>query len=201
MMLRLTTVAWLALAVTMVPAVELDAPEECLVCRKSHLSADHEVDYRGRTFPLCSAACEARFRAAEAEGRLDPVTSGIEPRAMLFHEDSHRPAPLASRWFLAGLFVLVGLVGGGGAAALALRRGLPVARWFVVGFIAPPIGVVGAAFAKGDGPVIRRGRTKVTTTRDASPCPACGRTNHPAARECPACGGALTPEAPSEVDA
>ncbi len=106
-------------------------------------------------------------------------------------------------WFLVGLYVLSGLVFGALAAHRALHRGRSAAAWFSLGLAFNVFGYLLLhlySSKQSEGMLsVPPGLQKVPATLNPSPCPRCGRTNHPAAEQCSGCGARLQPVVESEV--
>lgn len=174
----------------------------CLLCGNTHTSSDHAVLYKGRVIPLCSPACKEHFKELERTGGLDPLTAGIEPRAALFQADSapHRLSRNGIPFWI-GCYVLLGVVFGGGAAFIAVHKGLSAGTSFALGFALNVIGLA-IVFARPSRDTVfhAKGLRKVPTTRASLRCPACSKANHPSASECVHCGGTLEPVSRSEVN-
>ncbi len=188
-------------AISGAASATLDSPTTCLVCGELHDTADYPVEYRGQTLHLDRQECVDHFHEAARTGDLDPITSSIEPRSMLFQQDSHENPALANAYFGAGLFVLVGLACGGLTAVLAIQKGLPARMWFVIGFLLSVFGVIAVIVTKSRPTTFSaRGCPKEPLTRDEAICPECGHANHPSATRCLECGTTLTPAVASEVE-
>ncbi|NNE09367.1 MAG: hypothetical protein HKN20_12470 [Gemmatimonadetes bacterium] len=177
-------------------------PPPCLLCGNAHTAAEHSVLYKGRAIPLCSPACQEHFRELERTGGLDPLTAGIEPRAALFQADSAPQRLGGSRLpFWIGCYVLLGVLTGGGAAFVAVRKGIPAGSSFAIGFALNVIGLaIVLAKPARETEFHVTGLRKVPTTRASLRCPDCGKANHPSANLCLHCGRALEPLSRSEVN-
>ena len=181
----------------------LGKPTECLVCGRSHNSADHIVNYKGMEIPLCSGECSDHYHEAELGGKLDPITAKIEPRAALFQDDSSRPKdPLAKPFFWLGYFMLLGLVFGGATSYLAIQKGGNPWSGFLLGLLLNIVGFI-IIFMKPRQKVqfSSAGLTKVPKTRHEIVCPECGHSNHPSAKKCIECGQKIKSTIRSEVQA
>ena len=200
--MRLLIALFLAgIAISGASSAALDSPTTCLVCGELHDVADYPVEYRGQTLHLDRQECLDHFNEAARTGALDPFTARIEPRAMLFQQDSNASPVLSSTYFGVGLFVLVGLTCGGLAAVLAIQKGLPARTWFVVGFLLNVLGVMAVIVTKSRATTFSaRGCSKEPLTRAEAICPECGHANHPSATRCLECGTTLTPDVASEVE-
>jgi hypothetical protein len=157
--------------------------------------------HRGRQVALCD---DPRCCAAW-EQDPDAVFSSLQPRGALVDEPAVERPPAGAAWFLAGLWLLLGVVGGAACAYRAVSTARPAPGWFCVGFLLPVLGpVIGLAVMRsGPGGVragVPRGLGKVPRTLAPLPCPRCGETNHPRARECPRCGSPLEPAGSSELE-
>jgi len=191
-------------ALAVAPAFGADAletPVACLVCDTVHTEAGYQVEYRNRTFPLCSQKCYDEYRLAETTGTLDPITSRIEPRSMLFQQDSNPRSRLSKVYFGLGLFVLAGLVCGGLSSYVAIQKGMSPPMWFLAGLFLNVFGLLVVTFRPPRKTRFSaRGRPKMPLTHDEAICPECGHANHPSAGRCIECEVTLTPSTPSEVD-
>jgi hypothetical protein len=181
-----------------IPAGELkalDVKEVCPVSGRLHRTHLYAARYRGRIFYTCDAAALERFirnpRAFVPEST---------PQAALFRSPSPAVASFGVWLLVLGLYVVLGLVSGAFAAYVAVQKGLGGVRWFAAGLGLNVIGVA-LAFARPAREVAftRRGLTKIPTTHDPRPCPACGKPNHPSASRCGRCGAELEPVVESEV--
>jgi hypothetical protein len=134
----------------------------------------------------------------------DPQTilAQIRPRGA-FLGDLENSTPLRPVWFLAGLYILTGLVSGALCAQMALHRGRNPSTWFALGFVFNLFGCLALSILPPGGPGlpdrIPQGLGKFHTTASPVPCSHCGAKNHPTARKCSRCGRELTPAVESEV--
>jgi hypothetical protein len=182
-------------------AETLDSAVACLVCGTVHTEAGHQVEYRNRSFPLCSQKCYDEYRAAERAGNLDPITARIEPRSMLFQQNSNARSQLSKAYFGVVLFVLAGLVCGGLSSYVAIQKGMSPPLWFLAGFVLNVFGLLVVAFRPPNPTRFSaRGRSKMPLTYDEAICPECGHANHPSARRCVECETTLNPSVSSEVE-
>ena len=178
----------------------LETQTECLVCGRIHENGDHMVEYKGMDIPLCSAGCFEHYNEAVLNGKLDPITAKIEPRAALFQEDSNQKDPLTKSFFWLGYYVLLGLVFGGLASYLAVQRGSNPWSGFLLGFFLNVVGFILVRLKpKRKIPFYSEGLTKVPTTRSEIICPKCGHSNHPSAKKCIECDQKMKSPIRSEV--
>ncbi len=182
-------------------AKPLEKSLECLVCGGKHHNVDQVVKYKGMDLPLCSESCVAHFQAAQVKGELNAITGKIEPRGVLFQEDSTPKHPAKKITFWLGYFMLLGLVCGGMSAYIALQKGLPGFNHFLLGFFLNFIGIILVALKRAE--VMRfhaEGLVKIPATHTEVVCPKCGHHLHPAAKRCNACNATMQPAVSSEVE-
>jgi len=173
------------------------ADDRCAVCGNSLDSNDVVLIIMGRRVPL------KREMVAEFLSHQDQYFSTMQPRGALFQEES---TPASSDevnffWFWVGLYVLVALVSAAVSAYTAVRKGLPPARFFLVGLL---FSIPGCLYALAQSPqiltdVMHGAFPRVSVTHDPVLCPHCGAMNHPASRKCTTCGAELSPKVSSEV--
>lgn len=140
--------------------------------------------------------------ASDLAAQLRGLLRKFQPRGA-FLGSSEEYGALGWAWFLAGLYMLVGL----GFAALCAHRALhtghnPIA-WFFAGLVSTAFAYLvllmlpkQAVRAPGG---IPPGLGKFAATLPPQPCPGCGAQNHPAASRCSGCGGELKPRCESEA--
>ena len=181
-------------------AVSAPVPgEACLVCRQPVGAGDAALIHRGRRVTLHSDACMAAWNAG-----AESIFGSMQPRGALFQEPSTRPSPLASGWFMLGIYILAGLVTGAACGYMAVARGLSPLPWFFAG-LAINVIALGLLLTRGRADTsklpagIPSGLAKVPTTRAPAPCLTCGAGNHPSASRCTACGATLLPSAESDL--
>ena len=174
---------------------------ECLICGKVHQNLKNRVEYKKKHLFLCSGGCEAAFRKASIDGKLDPITAKIEPRTALFQEDSN-PKPEVGKWaYWISCYLLAGLVFGGISAYTSLQKGQNAWAGFLLGFFLNIVGgLIALLVPKRETRFQSEGLTKIPTTRSEKPCQSCGHANHPSAKRCHGCGQNLSPAIPSEVE-
>ncbi|NDQ58475.1 MAG: hypothetical protein GZ088_15520 [Acidipila sp.] len=130
------------------------------------------------------------------------IVAQIRPRGA-FLGDRENNSQLHPLWFIAGVYVLAGLVFGALCAQLALHRGLNSTGWFAAGFLFNLFGYVamlllpGAKIRSPDR--IPRGLGKFHATASPVTCTKCGAEHHPTAKKCAGCGLELRPAVESEV--
>ena len=182
------------------PVVSAKIGEHCTVCGVALTEEDVALIVRGRRVPLNKEMVDTFLNDQEK------YFSEKQPKGALFQEELQAPAGVAqggiSRgWFLFGLYVLAGLIGGGLSAYNAVSKGLRSIPYFFIGFFFNVLGylyVLTRPSQAAEG-TIPAGLVKVPTTQAPSACPACGNTNHPSACLCAACGVTLRPTRQSEV--
>ena len=170
--------------------------ETCLVCNGKVGYGDAVYRADGQRVALHAVGCESAFL-----GNPRAYTAALRPSNALFSAGTS--IGLAGYWLWTGLYVLLALVSGGLGAHFAVSKGRSPAGWFLACSLLPVIAALYLLVkrpAAGTWP-IPNGLRKLPLTRDPSPCPFCGHTNHPAAMACPGCGTTLKPQAHSEVAA
>jgi hypothetical protein len=169
----------------------------CIVCGCPIGEAGVVYLVKGRRVPVHVSDCYAKFRR-------NPLAylAALEPHGA-FLGAGGQAQDLSWGWFLAGLYVLVGLIFGALCAHRALGAGRSPSAWFAAGLALNIIGYVGlltrprlAIESPGGLP---EGLGKMPRTLSPQPCPSCGRMNHPAAGQCTDCGARLQPAVSSEV--
>ena len=107
-------------------------------------------------------------------------------------------------WFLAGLYILAGLVFAALCAQQALHSGRSPVAWFGWGLVFNVFGyllLLTRPLRPAEGLTrVPAGLGKVHVTREPSSCPECGKTNHPSAARCAGCDARLDPSSESEVE-
>ncbi len=160
----------------------------CLHCGAEMPEGSSDYQVRGVWVALCSEHCARDFAADP--GRF---LTRFLPRAALFSEEIGGAFPVRVTWLAAALYVLLGLACGGIAAHLAVSHGLPRVPWFLAGLFANVVALALLAPRARRSAAALRGLAKIPATASPSPCPACGRANHPSASRCAHCGAALAP--------
>lgn len=181
------------------PVVSAKIGEHCTVCGVALTEKDVALIVRGRRVPLNKEMVDTFLNDQEK------YFSQKQPKGALFQEELRAPAGVAQGgislgWFLLGLYVLLGLIGGGLSAYIAVSKSLRSAPYFFIGFFFNALGYLYVLTRPSR--VVERipsGLVKVPTTQAPLACPACGNTNHPTARRCAACGDNLQPASQSEV--
>jgi len=174
--------------------------EICVVSGKHLVEGDVALIVRGRRVPLCITKVDTFLKYSEK------YFAHMQPKGALFQEEMSAPSGAAlggisSGWFLFGLYVLAALVFGGMSGYSAVSKGLKPIPHFFIGFFLSAFGYLyvltrPAVAKQGEIPA---GLVKVPATSAPLPCPGCGYTNHPSARQCVGCGGKLKPMMESEV--
>jgi hypothetical protein len=173
-------------------------PDEfCIVCRRSIGKAGVVYLVNGQRVPIHVSDCYARFRR-------NPLAylASLQPHGAFLGAGSETQN-LPWGWFVAGLYVLAGVVFGALCAHRALGAGRNPAAWFGAGLALNIVGYVWllarpklAIESPGGVP---EGLGKTPASLGPQPCPRCGRMNHPAATQCADCGAQLQPTVSSEV--
>jgi hypothetical protein len=172
--------------------------EICVVCNEPIGDNDAVYLVKGQRVPVHLIVCYHKLQAHPEVflAQLQPKgaflgAGGGEQKASYF-------------WFLAGLYILVGLVFAALCAHQALQSGHSPVTWFGVGLVLNALGYLllltrprGVVAALGGVP---KGLHKIAATHAPQPCPGCGKMNHPSATECAGCGGRLQPVVESEVE-
>ena len=175
---------------------------ECLVCGRVHDSGNNIVNYKQMKLPLCSSGCEEHFKHADATGLLDPITAKIEPRGMLFQEDSNPQKDLGKWPYWISCYLLVGLIFGGIVSYQSIQKGANAWTGFLCGFLLNGLGIFLILLKpKKETRFHSKGLTKVPRTRKEILCSACEHPNHPCAKKCNKCSQTLETMAASEVEA
>jgi hypothetical protein len=175
--------------------------ERCIICGMSLTEDDLVLIVRGRRVPLKSVMVDSFL------GNQEKYFAKLQPKSALFQENLEAPPGVAqggisSGWFLFGLYILVALIFSGMSGYTAVSKGLNPIPHFFIGFFFSAFGYLyvlrrPATVKKGDIPA---GLVKVPTTNGPVPCPKCGNTNHPSAKQCADCGAKLKPRFQSEVE-
>jgi hypothetical protein len=173
--------------------------EQCIVCDLPIQGANAvQILHRGRVVHV-NEMMMPKWR--QDAGRY---FRKVQARAALFDEESLALRGLELGWLLFGVYVLVGLVAGGGCAYIAVARGLAPIPWFFAGLV----GNVAALAVLCTRPAadtsalpqgVPHGLVKVPTTHAPITCPACGRPNHPSTALCSGCGAVLSPSVEAEA--
>lgn len=199
----LVTPLWTQEALTPIPydSVPPKSGERCIVCGLSLTEHDVTLIVRGRRVPLKRSMVDSFLHNQEL------YFSKIQPKGALFQENFDIPIGVAQGgislgWFVFGMYVLVALLFGGISGCVAVSKGLKPIPHFFIGLFFSAFGYLyvlarPALVKKGD---IPSGLVKVPTTSSPVPCPKCGNTNHPTAKQCTECGANFDPLYLSEVD-
>lgn len=177
------------------PFAQMRPGDRCVV---SGMSLDHDdivLLVKGRRVPMKKEALEIFLDDG------DRFFSKFEPKGALFTEDLNLPERLSMKWFIFGIYVLLGLIFGAVTSHCAVGKGLKPIPWFFTGFFLSVVGYIAVAVKKPEaGGTVPGGLGKVPLTVNPSVCQGCGSENHPSAKSCSNCGGALSPTSTSEVD-
>lgn len=163
------------------------AGEPCAVCSRELGPGEKAYQVKGRWIPLHDGECREELRARP--GRL---LAAIQPRGALFAESESAPSALRWGWFLAGAYVLLGLLSGALAVHMAYPRRRAAAFWFVMGLLFNLLALAVLAASSRPLESMPGGLGKIPVTSAPAPCPGCGATNHPAAAACAGCGRSLS---------
>ena len=173
-------------------------PDEiCIVCGRPIGTGDPVYLINGQRVPLHVSECYANFsRNPQA------YLAAIRPHGAFLGAGGEAQG-LSWGWFLAGLYVLAGLIFGALCAHRALQGGRSAAAWFFAGLalnvIAYARSLTWPSLAIESPGGVPEGLAKMPATFAPQPCPSCGRMNHPAASQCADCGAELQPAVSSEV--
>jgi hypothetical protein len=168
----------------------------CFLCNEALASSDIVYQVDGQRLGVHKEKCDAALRS-------DPRRwiARLKSRGAFLGAVTHRQA-LSPAWFAAGLYVLIGLVFAGLCAHRAFHTGHNPARWFFAGLALNAVGYLLLLLrpARATAASVPSGLRKIAATSAPAPCPACGSTNHPSARQCLSCGTALQPAVAAEVE-
>lgn len=118
--------------------------------------------------------------------------SGLQRGGALFQEASGG-FPLRWLWFLAGAWILVGILSGALCAHMAWRRRRSPVFWFAAGLVANLAALGLLAVAARPSERLPPRLAKMPATAVPAACPSCGAWNHPASSRCSSCGARLEP--------
>ncbi len=170
--------------------------EICIVCRRPVGNEGVVYIVNGQRVPVHTGACDVAF-AKNPESYL----AALRPRGAFLGSGGEELRPSLG-WFLAGLYILLGLLFAALCAHRALSAGRNPVAWFAAGMVINVLGYLWLLTrprqlaAAG----VPSGLGKVATTYGPLPCPGCGASNHPAAGRCAACGNKLQSVVSSEVE-
>jgi hypothetical protein len=177
-------------------AVAPRASDICIVCKRPIGTEGVVYLVDGQRVPLHIVAC---YNAFARNPRKFLAT--LQPHGA-FLGTGGEGQDLSLGWFLAGLYVLLGLVFAALCAQQALHAGRSPAAWFAAGFVLNAFGfLLLLTRPKREVPgTVPQGLGKVAATQSPQACPACGSMNHPAARRCTSCGKEIQSSVSSEVE-
>jgi len=169
--------------------------EICFLCNERIAATDLVYQVEGQRMPVHRVACDDTYLAEPQRWLVRLKARGAFLGAV---PDRRALSPV---WFVAGVYLLAGLVFAGASAHRALHTGHRPATWFFAGLALnapaylylltrPPGTLSGAA---------PPGLRKMAATSEPQPCKHCGVTNHPAATLCLGCGARLEPRVVSEA--
>ncbi|PYV19764.1 MAG: hypothetical protein DMG21_00510 [Acidobacteria bacterium] len=169
--------------------------ELCAVCNRPMSAADDVYIVNGQRVPVHRKVCLAKLASDPGKytARLRPAGTflGVEPDA---------ETALTARWLFVGFYILLGLVFSALSVNAALNAGMRPAPWFFAGLFFNVLAwAVLLARRQGNVSAAPKGLAKIPDTAAPLPCPACGHSNHPAARACLGCGAELRPATVSEA--
>ena len=105
------------------------AGQPCIVCGGEPKDAAATVNYRGREYPVHAQPCFDEWRRAQDAGTLDTIVHRIEPRGALFQGDAkflnpefQAARPMHAYYLWCGVWILVAILSGGIAAAMAVSQ-------------------------------------------------------------------------------
>ena len=166
----------------------------CFLCNQPIEASDVVYQVDGQRLGVHLTLCDGKLR--EQPQRW---VARLKARGAFLSAPLDRGA-LSTGWFLAGLWVLAGLVFAGLCAHRALHTGRRMVPWFFAGLAFNSLAyVVLLTRPKLAAAPVPSGLRKVAATWDPLPCTACGSTNHPGASQCLACGARLKPVLASEA--
>ena len=175
--------------------------EYCSICYEPLHADDLVYLVGGQRVGVHSGSEDEDFRA-------DPKKwiAHMRPRGAFLGVEGARETPqqaLSDLWFVAGFYVLLGLIFGAICAHQAFHSGYHPGQWFALGMALnlPAYLVLRLKPKREVGAVagVPAGLRKIASTYEPLPCPACGSTNHPSATKCLECGAPLAASTVSEV--
>jgi len=176
--------------------------EYCSLCYEPIQASDLVYVVWGQRVGVHAGSEDEDFRA-------DPKKwlARLRPGGAFLGVEGATDAPqqaLSDFWFVAGFYVLLGLIFGALCAHRAFHSGYPPGLWFAMGLALNVVAyIVLALKPKREVTAVAgipAGLRKIASTFEPMPCPACGCTNHPSAAKCLECGAALQPRTLSEVE-
>jgi hypothetical protein len=175
--------------------VPLKQGDRCFVCGVELVDGGIAFIYRGKRVTVDALHVETFFQ--------HPLKyiSKLKPKGALFQEDAILETAMGSGWLWSSIWLAAGLISAALCTHIALRKGLPPARWFAIGLATHLVGLLLALRRRPDSEVsLPPNLAKIPNTANPARCPACNAANHPSAKQCPACGAALNPALSSEVE-
>lgn len=177
-------------------AIAPRANDICIVCKR-RIGAEGVVYLvNGQRVPLHVAVCYNEFVKNPRK-----YLAALQPHGAFLGAGGEGQG-LSLAWFLAGLYVLLGLVFSALCAHRALYAGRSPVAWFAAGLVFNALGflfLLTRSKQEASG-LVPQGLAKVAVTRAPQPCPACGSMNHPSARRCANCRKELSSVVSSEVE-
>ncbi|MCP5113322.1 MAG: hypothetical protein GY953_21020 [bacterium] len=166
--------------------------ETCVVCSREVAASGAAYLVGGQRIAVCQQ-CQPAFEAAPGAH-----IARLRPNSMIFGAQTQ--SYLDDAWIWLGILILTGILFGGLSAHLAVRKGRPPLKSFLLGFF---FSVPAYAFLllkpASEDKAAPAGMRKVPLTHDPAACPGCGNGNHPAAVRCSSCGAELTAHTASEA--
>jgi hypothetical protein len=167
--------------------------EICFLCNQPIEATDIVYQIDGQRMPVHTAACDDKYRAQPQRW-----LARLKARGAFLGAVPDRRS-LSPGWFLAGLYVLTGLVFAGVSAHRALHSGYRPARWFFTALALNAPAYFYLLTRPKQPSQAPSGLRKVALTSAPQACPQCGDPNHPTADVCLGCGARLNPGFRSEV--
>ena len=177
------------------PRVEVRPGDHCTVSGEPLGPGDVCLLVDGRRVPLKKEAVDIFLNNQEK------YFSKLQPKSALFTESMGNSKKLSIKWFIFGIYILVGLFFAALTSHAAVGKGLKPIPWFFTGLFFNAFGYLAVLMKKSeDVNNVPGGFTKVPLTSAPAVCPGCGYENHPTAKKCSGCGTGLTPQDRSEID-